>query len=192
MSSKSIYFFATPDDFTSMLLEIIAHLNMLVITLNKDMPEQINFSNVKSLYSELCKRDTNRIYLISNMSIMKIRNASVINFAELGLIAVDVPSLVAETLYLANVSVKTDWLDIESGITYANNEMLVSFNKIKTKISKKCSSGVLIRDKASRVERLVKSIWITKNASDFFENGIELCQRGVANADFAPITNISI
>ncbi|MBP7370759.1 MAG: hypothetical protein KA902_04900 [Arenimonas sp.] len=136
MSSKSIYFFATPDEFTVLLQEIIADLNLVVITLIKDMPEQINFSNVDSLYSELYKRDTTRIYLTSNMTTIKVRNADVINFAELGLIAVDVPSLIAETLYLANVSVKTDWLDIESGNTYLNNEMSILFNKIKAKISK--------------------------------------------------------
>lgn len=173
-----------PDEFKCILRDIITDLNLEMLTYTKFNFEGIPKQQLDSLTKVLAKRKTQRIYLAQNNHLVEFGYCEFPNYAELGLIAVDVPFIKENTLYMGNVGVRTDWYDSFTGSKNNNFEMSKMFDRIKARLVKLCDTGVIAKNKITNDEVISKSIQATSNAKKFYFSGGKLSQEGVANIEF--------
>jgi len=102
----------------------------------------------------------------------------------LGWIQLDVPRMKGSCLFASQVATKSDWFDTEKHMVMNNPATLRLFDRFWSQWKKNLMFPVWAKDRTSGAEAPYQYIGYSRAAAEWFEQGRQLCQEGVANIEY--------
>lgn len=181
MTTKNTQFFSKVEEFLSILTSIIEQLNLYAVLYRGGINPAVSEPIAELTVSAVSEFAATRIYLTESAPDSGAIDPCNIRPAAWGAIQVDLPVETESVLFMAQIAVKSDWMDQQQKKIRENSTLLKTFDKINRLLKKKMASPVMAENIMTGSSQAYKNIYYTSSASNFFNAGGELAQRGVNN-----------
>jgi hypothetical protein len=175
MATRGIEFFMTPQEFSDFISIDLAPLDLELIlvegggwTSSDQHPSRPHYLAPRGVKRPVTSR------------------LDILHPAREGWLCVTPPFVEKKTLYLADISAKDQWIDLDTKTTTTNPEVLRLFGRVARRLRKKLEFSVVGSSILTHKSVVYKSIGHSEGARAWLESSGEWKQQGNENAIFNP------
>jgi hypothetical protein len=183
MATNRVQFFSTLEELVTIIRNLVTDMNLSVFLYHGGSNRAIKQIAHISI-QELNDFNASRLYLAEPSVDINQIDPNDISAAQIGLIQVNLPYISGQTLFMAEIAVKTDWVDSATGNRLVNDQLMSLFKRMKPYLLKDMMAPVLGENIVTGGKTEYSTIKFTRAAKAFNENGGELMQPGVNNVRF--------
>lgn len=185
MASSRVQFFSMPDEFLAILQRIANSLNLIIILYRSGPRAAVEQADIGQIARQIRSFGASRLYLAEPGINLADIDPLELEPSRLGMIQVVFPRESGRILFMSEIAVKTDWIDISNRARCENPQLMTFFKRVKTELLKEdMKAPVLGINLVTGGSSIYSAIKYTRSAKEFSESGGELMQEGVNNVRF--------
>jgi hypothetical protein len=179
VASKSRYVFITPDEFLSLMDELVRSVPAQAVILSGPGESRVVWQgSPEDVFG------ARRLHVAPAGPLGDNALSVDANTAELGWVSCDVPRFEGSALLGVQVAARSDWYNRVTKTVEENRHSLKWFGKVWKVFATHLQSPVRARNVVSGAEETYSSIYYSSGAARWYREGGHLRQDGVANVEF--------
>jgi hypothetical protein len=184
MASRGFQYFMQPVEYLSLIQEIATQLELKLWLISTGVKRDIELVTGHASLLTSTKKPVYWIGLSREQGELPSVFSSPLQPAKWGWVLAEVPRLQDNILYIAQLSAKSDWVDLNSGQYNENHTSFELFRAIRARWQSKLFRPVYIESIESGSIDICKGVWYSAGVIEWNRNGGQLRQEGVLNTRF--------